>query len=29
MHVDYEELLDIDRLGFITESINQLLWIGW
>lgn len=27
--VDYEELLYIDRLGFITESINRLLWIGW
>lgn len=29
MDVDYEELLYIDRLGFITESINQLLWTGW
>lgn len=27
--VDYEELLCIDSLGFITASINQLLRIGW
>lgn len=27
--VDYEGLFYIERLGFITESINRLLWIGW
>lgn len=27
--VDFEELLYIDRLGFITESINRLLQIAW
>lgn len=27
--VDYDELLYIDRLGFITESINWLLRIAW
>lgn len=28
VEVDYEELLYIDSLGFITESINRLLRIG-